>query len=108
MVLESPAEQAQVPGLELGQATRGEAGLAGSSDNKAIGFPRLLDLDLDAASHMGGNLRMVVPAHMALFHAHHSRLVAAGWEDSAVLAGNTRADCHRRRVRMGSEDIHAS
>lgn len=103
MVLESPA---QVPGLELVQATRGEAGLAENSDNKVIGFPMFLGLD--AAPRMEGTRRMVALARMASFHAHQSRQVAAGQEDSAVLADSSRAGHRRRRVRRGSGDTRAS
>lgn len=110
-VLESPG-QVQVLGLESGQATRGEPGPAGNSDNRAIGFPMFLgrlDARLDAvASHTGGSRRMVALVRMALFHAHHSRQVAAGRGDSAVLAGNTRAGCPHQRVRRGSGDTHES
>lgn len=105
-------EQEQVLGLESGQATHEEPGPAENSDNRVIGFPRFLGrlgalLDA-AASHTGGSRRMVALVRMALFHAHHSRQVAAGRGDSAVLAGNTRAGCPHQRVRRGSGDTHAS
>lgn len=99
---------AQVLGPELGQATLAGLGLAQNSDNKAIGFLRFLRPD--AASRMRDSRRMVVPGHMALFHAHHSLQEAAGQEGSAAaLAGiHTRVGCHQRRVRRDSEDTRAS
>ena len=96
-----------MPAPVLGRATPEGLRLARNSDNKAIGFLKFLRLD--AASRMGDSRRrMVVPVRMALFHAHHSRPVAAAQEDSAALAGSTRAGCQQRRARRDSEDTHAS